>query len=109
MRWMPPWDDWGREWLEWVDDDETEFERECIGRKSRFVGIICMLTAVIWRSSKRWWVSLQKGGGSGPAPENKEGKKEKKVKRKTSVQAPRWRRKFAQRRKSCTQTLGRRR
>jgi len=53
MRWRAPWLDWGREWLEWVDDEETEFEREWMGRKSRLLGIICILTAVIGRIVQR--------------------------------------------------------
>lgn len=71
---MPPWDDWGRELDEWVDEDDTEFERECgawIGRKSRGmdVGIMCMLTAVMLddgggdyedNKSKRQWCYRQK-------------------------------------------------
>jgi hypothetical protein len=51
MRWRAPWADWGREWLECVDEDDTEVERECMGRKSSDDGSICMLRAVMAKSA----------------------------------------------------------
>ena len=59
MRWSGPCEDWGREWLEWVDEEETELEREWMGRKSSEDGIICMLSAVMSNEC------------SGPAPKKK--------------------------------------
>jgi hypothetical protein len=44
MRGRRPWEEWGREREEWVEEEETEFEREWWGRKSRGM---CMLTAVM--------------------------------------------------------------
>lgn len=32
---MGPWDDWGLERGETEEEEETELERECIGKKSR--------------------------------------------------------------------------
>lgn len=52
MRLRLPCEDWGREWEEWVEEDETELDRECCGctgMKSRgmLVDIICILTAAM--------------------------------------------------------------
>lgn len=52
MRLRLPCADWGREWEEWVDEEETEVDRECcgcIGMKSRgmLLDIICILTAAM--------------------------------------------------------------
>jgi hypothetical protein len=63
---MEPWEEVGREWLEWVDEEETELDLEWggWGKKSRGifeVGIICILTAVI---SRRWSERKKKDGGS---------------------------------------------
>jgi hypothetical protein len=52
MRLRLPCEDWGREWEEWVDEEETELDRECCGctgMKSRgmLADIICILTAAM--------------------------------------------------------------
>lgn len=73
MRWRPPWDDCGREWLEWVEEEETEFEREWMGRKSSEEGSICMLTAVMGRASKR----VQRASAREQKTENKKKKQKK--------------------------------